>query len=323
MPIPHARSEFELIKQLGATAQNGGGMNSGIYLVKHKKTKKLYIEKRIDPHHIKNGCAAREVSAMIQFHSYPYIIRYKSHDLDYRKLGYGSIFMQRCELGSLEDLIRRYQAKKEYLADEGFLWKVLFDGSLAICYMNTGADVKTARRRAGKGQNVKLVAGWNPRIHRDIKPGNLFVSDDDVPGADKAQFPTIIFGDFGISTSYEDIASGRSKQHAHSGCTPAFAPPESPKYNERGDIYMLGLVIHCLARMSTTPDLKHHSALSTRYKDENLRNVVKECLLSDPAKRPAPENLPAVVWKGYREWRKEKGNDGKKLPKWALPSKGS
>jgi hypothetical protein len=126
---------------------------------------------------------------------------------------------------------------------------------------------------------------------------------------DKTPFPTLILGGFGCSKSYNDILSGKSRKYAHSGQMPAFAPPESPKWNERGDIYMLGLTIHCLSQNRGGSDLKNHSPLSPRYKDENLRKLIKECIKTDPHDRPKANDLPVMVHSGYKSWRKKRDDD--------------
>lgn len=311
-----SRSDFQEVKFLGDS--KNGGNNRGVYLVKLKTTGKNYIEKRIGQTAIKSGYGEREVRMMLQCWGHPNIIRIKSHDMDYKMLGYGSIFMQSCELGSLDGLIRRYAAKEERLVDEGCLWKVFWDTSLALSHLVTGADPKDARKRALVGKTIHAIQGWKTIAHMDIKPGNIFLTDEDSLGADKTHFPTHVLGDFGCSKSKSDVLAGRASRTRISGETPGFAPPE-PTWNERGDIYALGVTIHCLGQMSNRPDLKHHHPLSPRYKDENLRKLIKQCIKTNPHDRPSSNDLPALVWQGYVSWRKKRGNDGAKLQKWALP----
>jgi hypothetical protein len=122
------------------------------------------------------------------------------------------------------------------------------------------------------------------------------MTNEDSLGTDKTPFPTLILGDFGCSKSYKGIVSGKSRKYMHNGETPAFAPPESPKWNERGDIYMLGLTIHCLGQMRGGPDLKIHFPLSPRYKDENSRKLIEQCTKTDPQDRPKANDLPAMVY---------------------------
>jgi serine/threonine protein kinase len=185
-------------------------------------------------------------------------------------------------------------------------------------YLLTGTEVKTARNRAAEGKTILAVKNWNPIAHLDIKPANIFITNEDSLGTDKTPFPTLILGDFDCSKSYNDILSGKSRKYAHSGQTPASAPPESSKWNERDDIYMLGLTIHCLGQMRGEPDLKNHFPLSPRYKNENLRKLIKQCIKTDPHDRPKANDLPAIVYSDYKSWRKKRDDDGAKLQKRAV-----
>jgi hypothetical protein len=81
------------------------------------------------------GYAKREVDAMNLCQDHPYIIQLKAFDLDYSKLYYGSIYMQYCELDSLDGLISRISKRGERLPDEDFLWKVFWDMSLALAFL--------------------------------------------------------------------------------------------------------------------------------------------------------------------------------------------
>jgi serine/threonine protein kinase len=312
-----SRSEFLVIKCL--REGNNGGNNRGVYVVKLRSAGMNYIEKRVGTTDIKAGYALREIRIMIQCWGHPNIARIKSHDLNYSTLGYGSIFMQNCELGSLDGLIRRYSAAKERLPDEGFLWNVFWETSIALNFLLTGTDVKTARERAHAGKLIYEVNGWNPITHMDIKPANIFMTNDGSSGFETAPFPTMILGDFGCSKSTSDIVAGVARLHRLSGETPEFAPPESPGWSDRGDVYMLGLTIHCLGRMSNLPDVVGHYELSPRYGDENLRKLIKRCIKTDSRERPSAYELPAMVYTGYRAWRKARGDDGARLPRWALP----
>jgi serine/threonine protein kinase len=312
-----SRSDFQIIKPI--REGTNGGNNRGVYLVKLKSTNKPYIEKRVGTTDIKAGYALREIRIMIQCWGHPNIVRIKSHDLNYSTLGNGSIFMQNCELGSLDGLIRRYSAARERLPDEGLLWDVFWEMSLALNFLLTGTHIKTARERAGAGKVISTVSGWNPITHMDIKPANIFMTNEESFGANRTPFPTMVLGDFGCSKSTSDIVAGVARLHRLSGETPEFAPPESPSWNDRGDVYMLGLTIHCLGRMSNLPDVVGHYELSPRYGDENLRKLIKRCIKTDSRERPSAYELPAIVYSGYKAWRNTQGNGVARLPRWALP----
>jgi hypothetical protein len=72
-----------------------------------------------------SGIVQRETRAMYQGQGLSNIVQVLPHFVeDVRLTGYGSIFMQQRELGDLGGVIQQYKVHKEFLRDEGFLWKV-------------------------------------------------------------------------------------------------------------------------------------------------------------------------------------------------------
>ncbi|KAH7074618.1 kinase-like domain-containing protein [Paraphoma chrysanthemicola] len=305
------RSDFTIIRPL-AEAKNGG-CNTGIYLViSHSGTK--YIEKRVGVDAIRDLYANREIEALIRLDGFPNIIRLRDYNIDCSRTGYGSIYMQHCELGSVDNLIKRYAAHNARLPDEGFLWKVLWDASLALCHMFSGVSQRDIIARINDGKDVRPNKGWVGTLHRDLKPGNICLTR----AKESDLYPTAVLVDFGCCTSFEDIASGLASAARHSGNTPAFEPPESPAFCQRSDVYSLGLKIHCLARMSNHPDVKRYGTPSYRYEDDGLRELLRRCTHPDHGKRPMPGELPHLVAKGYWKWKSGRKNDGERLPSWAF-----
>jgi serine/threonine protein kinase len=314
--------EFETIKRLGAG--RNGGQNKGVYIVKYKADGENYIEKRVPLEMVVSGQAQREVRAMRQLSNHRNIICILLEDLEcYTRLGYGSIYMQHCELGSLDGLIDRFRRNKERLEDEGFLYAVLWDVAHALCYMATGVDIKTAYRLAKEGRMIPKETGWNTMLHRDLKPGNIFITRRNMRAGQN--FPNLVVGDFGLNVSQTEIDNNTAKPPGDvaSGFTPMFAPPEAPRYDVRSDIYSLGVTVHCLAIMRNTPRsvIGHRDIhpLDGRFEDGSLKKVVRRCLKHDPAERPEQYYLPKDVYVAYTAWKKKRNGDkGKKLPYWAF-----
>jgi serine/threonine protein kinase len=310
------RSDFEVIKFLSAAEE--GGFNVGIYIVKEHRTRVKYIEKRLHGTDIRRRQAHREVRAMLQLQNHKNIIQIKAYDLNYQSLGYGSLFMQYCELGSLADVIKAHRARLVYsLADEGFLWKVFWDMSLALCHLCTGRSSATTRRRAKEGKSVDTLDGWNHIIHRDIKPDNLFLTWNAMRDGSICHYPNVVLGDFGLCTSSADIDSGRASAYMHNEGTPGFAPPEAPQFRVRGDTYQLALTIQCLAGMLDRPDNGAH-VLPRVYRCRYLKNLLIDCLRTNPENRPMPHDLPKLVHRGWMAWRNSRRDDGKRLPTWVF-----
>ncbi|KAH3976369.1 hypothetical protein HBH98_130590 [Parastagonospora nodorum] len=315
------RSDFSTIRPL--SSGKSGGMNLEILLVKSKGSGTLYIEKRIAKKDCDKGLADRELRPMLQCQNHFNIVQYRAEDFsDYRRIGYGSIFMQYCELGDISGLIKQYTAHKSFLPDEGFLWKLTWDMSSALCHLYTGRSNDYIRQCAQSQQVVSTKYGWNRIIHRDIKPGNLFLTTKDKSQPDR-YWPVVVLGDFGLSTSLKDIALGRACGKENSGGTPGFEVPEAPQFCCRSDVYQMSLTVHCLARMRQEPNMGRpfdgDHPLPRCYRDDGLRDLLKRCLRSDPANRPLPSDLPMLVWKKREAWRKSNSHSrgGVGLAKWA------
>ncbi|KAJ4368021.1 hypothetical protein N0V83_006376 [Neocucurbitaria cava] len=314
-------SDYMVIKRLSSSKL--GGNNQGVFLVKSNITNKSYIQKLVGKTAIDAGDAQREVRAMQQSIAHPNIVHLEVWNLDYQKLGYGSIIMQHCELGSLDMLIDQFNHHHKYLKDEGFLWKVLWDVSLALCFLYTGTDIVTTRTCANDRVAVPIQRGWNRIFHRDVKPGNVFLTWKHAGGQDKCPYPTAVLGDFGSSISDADIRVGRVRANTNSRGTPAFDPPESPMYDERSDVYAMGLILHCLARMQQvsveSPEFREYHPVPQTFRDRALLTyVLKKCLAVHPIGRPMPNELPFLVWNAYKGWRYCRQDDGQVLSSWVF-----
>jgi serine/threonine protein kinase len=319
--MSRTRSDFKTVKSLGEAAANGG-CNKGIYLVKCRSSGKKYIEKRVGRKAIERGYFQREVAAMLQWQDHPNIVCIVGHDFkDASRLGYSSIFMQRCELGDVDGIIDRYSGRRERLADEGFLWKVFWDISLALASLWTGHGATYIRERAvaGKTTTEKPDAEYTKILHRDLKPANFFLIEASLDGR-PMHYPRVVLGDFGASATMDDIRSGRVSPDNKSIFTPSYNAPEFPRYFARSDTYQLAMSIQCIARMNNTPDLERFppwDPLPSAFKDSGLRALLEECLQEDFQNRPFPGDLPMKVIKGYSKWMGKYGN-GKKLASWAF-----
>lgn len=199
------------------------------------------------------------------------------------------------------------------------MWKVLWDISLALCYIQTGIDAADRVIHGGKplGFNDK-VPGWNPIAHRDIKPANIFLtsrcSSDQFP-----VYPTVVLGDFGCSVTQRDQTSIRM-----SAFTRAFQPPEAPNFSETCDTYSLALSIHCMSQLTRHPwhdgEVVRQSPLAGAGCSSILSSVLQSCLKYRWIDRPDITELPFLT---YRESQRAKIENAQRpqttqpLPSWA------
>lgn len=139
-------------------------------------------------------------------------------------------------------------------------------------------------------------------LHRDIKPGNIFLDKNF----------NVKLGDFGLSkTLNPDIVYTSTNVG-----TPYYMAPEqvsSSKYDDKVDIWSLGIVIYQMCTLSVPFkggnyfDLAQKIATETikplpKIYSERLKNVVKALLHKDPKKRPTAKDLCDYSEIKYIEW---------------------
>lgn len=134
-------------------------------------------------------------------------------------------------------------------------------------------------------------------IHRDLKPSNVLITDDG---------PRVI--DFGIVKA---VGRNASEVHTQTGQvigTPPFMAPEQwrvpPAISPAADVFALGsLLVYAATGRGpfdadhpyvTAYQIVHHSPNLSTLPDP-LRPIVERCLDKDPACRPTPDELLAVV----------------------------
>lgn len=136
----------------------GGGLNEGIVLVKHEqKGHILWVEKRLDGKTIEGGIAMHEIEVMERLAEFkhPYIVQIKDWYIDpERKLG--SIFMEYCDLGSMDALIKRHIQAGRRPIGEHYIWRWFTQLSQALAFCHFGPDYN----------DPKEFMAWNTIFHR-------------------------------------------------------------------------------------------------------------------------------------------------------------
>ncbi|MES1911746.1 MAG: hypothetical protein MHM6MM_004131 [Cercozoa sp. M6MM] len=139
------------------------------------------------------------------------------------------------------------------------------------------------------------------RVHRDIKAGNILVSDEG----------NVLIGDFGVVGTL--LESGRRRQQCRTFTgTPCWMAPEvveqSRGYNARADIWSFGITalelafgrppyarhrpmkVMLMILQSDPPSCDSFDDKSHQF-SRQFRDLVCKCLQKDPAKRPTAEKL--------------------------------
>ncbi|OCK82711.1 Pkinase-domain-containing protein [Lepidopterella palustris CBS 459.81] len=136
-------------------------------------------------------------------------------------------------------------------------------------------------------------------IHRDIKPDNCLITDDDV----------LKIVDFGVSEMFEKESE---MQTAKSAGSPAFMPPELcvAKHGQvsgrAADIWSMGVTLYCL-RFGKIPfektgmlelydSIRNDNVDLEGDCDEDLKDILGKLLEKDPAKRIKMEEIREHPW---------------------------
>ena len=124
---------------------------------------------------------------------------------------------------------------------ESFIWHAFLQITEGLAYIHHGYD---------RRQVYDPRSAWQPIIHGDIKPSNIFIG----PPTPGSHYPSLVLGDFGLASVDEQFVSGTWK----------WQPPELPATSKKADVWALGAVIHALAHDGRPPLLSRPDYISHR-----------------------------------------------------------
>lgn len=216
------------------------------------------------------------------------------------------IYMEYCDGGDLSQLIQHYKTYNKQNPNntkwipEKIIWRVLVQVTLALWRCHYGENcnsIKTIFDQFDKPDNfLKSMAGENEHIiiHRDIKPGNIFLTNVSNRNYDNL---LVKLGDFGLAKTL------KSKNHfatTYVG-TPYYMSPELLKddpYSPLSDIWSLGCVLYEMCTLhppfynaKNFIDLENriiqgkYNKLDKHRYSKNLRNIIESCIEVDLTKR--------------------------------------
>lgn len=121
---------------------------------------------------------------------------------------------------------------------------------------NTFTEKAVAKLAADICEALEICAGKNI-IHRDIKPDNIFIDS----------YGNYKIGDFGVARKLENASIAMSKKGTYTYMAPEVYKGEA--YDNRADIYSLGMVMYRLLNRGKDPFTNPAAEMVTRSEREN------------------------------------------------------
>ncbi|KAL8807685.1 MAG: hypothetical protein Q9200_004570, partial [Gallowayella weberi] len=224
------KKDFTYIRPLGE------GSFGKVYLYKHKRSARLLAVKtsrKLPPVYISGLPSEVHIIRDILGNSHAHLPKLYHFHHSLTRIEYWMDFCNGGDLVNLQD----YYSTRSLRVPEGFIWHAFIQLASALAFLHTGVDRADPDKARPKH--------WQPVIHRDIKPDNIFLKITSAPtstATNPTRYPTLILGDFGLATT--QLTSGKKGQYIG---TPAFQPPQLPFHTITSDIWALGAIIHHLA----------------------------------------------------------------------------
>ncbi|KAL9055061.1 MAG: hypothetical protein Q9206_003291 [Seirophora lacunosa] len=175
-PVDHDISrQFEPVDR--RNIGGNGCFNAGVFVVRHKRSGKKYVEKKISPQSIDDGTVP-----------HPNIVKYIHGFIDeHGPVSKASMYLEYCDRGNLHDYVENLRGP----LDEDKVWDLFMQFVNAVAFMQYG--VLDACMDTG------VPRDWIGVVHRDIKPDNAFLCS--TPGSSRLR---LVLGDFGQAIREDD-----------------------------------------------------------------------------------------------------------------------
>ncbi|KAL8672233.1 MAG: hypothetical protein Q9168_003305 [Polycauliona sp. 1 TL-2023] len=162
------------------------------------------------------------------------------------------LYMDYCTGGDLTSLLEAYENWHEPSSfgqlsncsldriPEAFIWHAYLQLTEALAFIHYGYNANAPSNRQ------ILPDKWLGVIHRDIKPGNIFLqrapSHPDHPGPEP--YPKIVLADFGLAKQADNFDEPPTSNNWMG--TFVFQPPELPYHSPKGDVWSTGAIMFLL-----------------------------------------------------------------------------
>ncbi|PMD30203.1 kinase-like protein [Hyaloscypha variabilis F] len=210
------RDDYEIIKALDDPNSKTkiGAFNGGAFVVRHKKSLSLSVEKRFKADDIK---WAQSEIYMLQRLRHPSIAVFTAGFVT-PDLKRASVYVEFCDRGSMDDLIKNFekqrQAAKSWGSElpempERFVWHAFAGLCDGLAYLMGGRSYASP-----DVTDYEPEPGWVPVLHRDMKTDNILLRSRSTVGTKRYFY--CVLSDFGLAC--DDYPPGHPKENAHQRC---------------------------------------------------------------------------------------------------------
>ncbi|TNJ30173.1 Kinase, NEK [Giardia muris] len=254
----------------------GSGSFGKVHKVQSRSNGKVYACKEIDYAKMsekEKKLLVHEVNTLKELH-HENIVSYIDRFVE-RENAKMFIIMEYCENGDLARYIKRHKTDRRYIAEEK-IWSVFVQLLHALNYCHS--------------LHQHDDTGSHKVIHRDIKPGNVFLTRDG----------SIKLGDFGLCRSLGELS--QAKTNVGTPLYMAIEVLQKQSYTEKADIWSLGCVIYELCALQPPFVASNMDSLKAKVKQgarpaipahysSDLSIVIDSMLNANAVARPSAEEL--------------------------------
>ncbi|SCU83005.1 LANO_0B08086g1_1 [Lachancea nothofagi CBS 11611] len=290
-------SDYQVLEEIGR-----GSFGSVRKLV-HLPTNKVLVRKEIQYGHMNSKERQQLISecAILSQLKHENIVEFYEWDSDKNVLYF---YMEYCSNGDLSQMISHFKRERKYIPEK-IVWSIMVQILSALYRCHYGTDLAPLDTIHDK---MKVpVKGPNVVIHRDLKPGNIFLSTERVPDPAMASQTldynkvSVKLGDFGLAKS---LGSSVEFATTYVG-TPYYMSPEvlmDQPYSPLSDIWSFGCVIYEMCTLRPPFQAKTYTDLQRRiqagkfdripdYYSNELQILIDSCINPDLQSRASTYSL--------------------------------
>jgi len=285
---------FTVLHSIDERQLSGVGMSLGVHLVRNQVSGKELVAKIISTSDsVRTERAVAEVNALVHVReaggalNVNFLVEHLFDDASKTCI----LIVEHCTAGTIwKETFAAMQHHEPF--QEAFVWHVLSGLAKALSMTHYGIN---ADNPAVRSQD------WNCIYHRDIKPGNIFLTDRQQIGV----YPRIVLGDFGCAVTRRDIETGIADKAAQAHGTVGWFPPERfpshggprHRWGKATDIWQSGAVVQTMCRLILQPDIRfvEQGDVCGQYYSKELNSLVGSMMDVNPVKRPDAVGLMTAV----------------------------